>query len=334
MHVVTLDALTYAGNLSNLANLSDPSRHTFVEGDICDEALVVEILRKHRVDTIVNFAAETHVDRSILGPRQFIRTNVQGVLSLLEAARKFWIEDSYWVSEQCRFHHISTDEAYGSLGPDDPPFNENTPYAPRSPYAASKAAADHLVRAYIHTYNLPATLSNCSNNYGPYQHPEKLIPLVILNAVEGRPIPVYGDGQQIRDWLHVEDHVAALSLALRKGAVGETYNIGASVQLTNLQVVEKICDLLDNSIPEAPHAPHRALIQFVADRPGHDRRYAMDTSKIERELGWRPERPFDRGLSETVIWYLDHPNWVESIRARPDYRQWLERNYGTRGDYQ
>ncbi|MFQ5921385.1 MAG: dTDP-glucose 4,6-dehydratase [Anaerolineales bacterium] len=331
MHIVTLDALTYAGNLGNLANLSDPSRHTFVQGDICDEALVIEILSEHRIDTIVNFAAETHVDRSILGPRQFMRTNVQGVLSLLEAARTLWMEDPDWAPEQCRFHHISTDEVYGSLGPDDPPFSENTPYAPRSPYAASKAAADHLVRAYVHTYNLPATLSNCSNNYGPHQYPEKLISLVIMNALEGRPLPVYGNGQQIRDWLHVEDHVEAVALVLEKGAVGETYNIGGGVQSTNIEVVEEICDLIDELAPAAISS-HRDLIQFVDDRPGHDQRYAMDTDKIERELLWKPAKSFEQGLRETIIWYLEHPEWVESIRARPEYQEWLRQNYSLRGD--
>ncbi len=330
-HVITLDALTYAGNLDNLAQLPDPSRHTFVQGDICDEALVIEILREYRIDTIVNFAAETHVDRSILGPRQFIRTNVQGVLSLLEAARKFWLEDPDGVSEQCRFHHISTDEVYGSLGPDDPPFSENTPYTPRSPYAASKAAADHLVRAYVHTYNLPATLSNCSNNYGPYQYPEKLISLVILNALEGKPLPIYGDGRQIRDWLHVEDHVEAVALVLEKGIVGDTYNIGGGVQITNLELVEKICDLVDDLAPAATSS-HRDLIEFIVDRPGHDRRYAMNTHKIKRELRWEPTKSFEEGLRETIEWYIDHADWIEAIRARPEYQQWLQQNYGLRGE--
>ncbi|MFQ5923308.1 MAG: dTDP-glucose 4,6-dehydratase [Anaerolineales bacterium] len=329
--VITLDALTYAGNLDNLSNLPDPARHTFVRGDICDDELVAKILIEHRIDTIVNFAAETHVDRSIHGPRQFMRTNVQGVLSLLEAARTQWLGGPDWEPEQCRFHHISTDEVYGSLGPDDPSFGESTPYAPRSPYAASKAAADHLVRAYFHTYDLPATLSNCSNNYGPYQYPEKLISLVILNALEGIPLPIYGDGQQIRDWLHVEDHVAAVALVVEQGKVGETYNIGAGVQIANLKLVEQICDLIDELRP-ATNSSHRDLIRFVEDRPGHDRRYAMDSRKIRSELQWEPVKSLEQGLRETVEWYREHTDWVDAIRARPEYQQWLRQNYGTRGD--
>lgn len=330
VQIVTLDALTYAGNLANLAALPDPSRHTFIKGDICDEELVVGILREQQIDTIVNFAAETHVDRSIFETAPFLHTNVMGVFSLLEAARTVWLEENGWGREQCRFHHISSDEVYGSLGPHDPAFREDTPYAPNSPYAASKAAGDHLVRAYARTHGIPVTLTNCSNNYGPYQFPEKLIPLVILNAVKGEPIPIYGDGQQVRDWLHVEDHVPAVALVITRAEVGESYNIGGGVQETNEQVVQQVCRLLDELLPNSEYVPHRKLIQFVADRPGHDRRYAMNSSKIERELGWRPRKSFEEGLADTTRWYLANIDWVEKIRARSDYQQWLAQNYAER----
>lgn len=329
--VTTLDSLTYAGNLENLRDLPNPARHTFTEGNIGDAALVRGILRERAIDTIVNFAAETHVDRSILGADGFIQTNVMGTFTLLEAARIVWLEEWGWDGSRCRFHHISTDEVYGSLGPADPPSHEGSTYAPRSPYAASKAAADHLVWAYHHTHGLPVTLSNCSNNYGPYQYPEKLIPLVLLNAGQAKPIPIYGDGQQIRDWLYVGDHVEAISLILRDGAVGETYHVAGGIQPTNMEIVERICGLLDELDPGLPYKPHRSLIQFVADRPGHDRRYALDTIKIQRELGWSPRTPLEEGLRQTVQWYLNHPDWVEGIRAKPEYQAWLTANYAERG---
>ncbi len=332
VRVWTLDALTYAGDRLNLSDLPDPSRHMFVEGDICGQQLVTELLRRHRIDTVVHFAAETHVDRSIVGPSGFVRTNVQGTLALLEAARTVWLIESGRGAARYRFHHISTDEVYGSLRPEAPPFTERTPYAPNSPYAASKAAADHLVRSYVHTYGLPATLSNCSNNYGPHQYPEKLIPLMLLNALEGITLPIYGDGQQIRDWLYVEDHAVALLDILRQGSIGRTYNVSAGVQITNLELVRLLCRLLDELSPESPWAPHGDLIQFVEDRPGHDRRYAMAAARIERELGWRPRVGLEDGLRRTIRWYLDHPAWVEHIRAKPDYQAWMQRNYAVRGE--
>ncbi len=325
--IVNLDALTYAGSLENLRGLPDESRHTFVQGDICDAPLVERLLVEHDIDTIVHFAAESHVDRSILGPAPFIQTNVVGAFTLLEAARLAW-KGKF---EGRRFHHVSTDEVFGSLTPDAPPFNESTPYAPRSPYSASKAASDHLARAYFHTYGLPVTLTNCSNNYGPYQFPEKLIPLMILNALESKPLPVYGDGQQIRDWLYVEDHCEAIDLVLRGGRPGETYNIGGGNQPCNLEIVRQICTLLDELRPEG--SPHARLITHVPDRPGHDRRYAMDTHKIEAELGWRPRHNLTSGLRATVEWYLSHPEWVKAIRAQNDYQIWLEKNYTKREEF-
>jgi dTDP-glucose 4,6-dehydratase len=284
------------------------------------------------VDTIVHFAAETHVDRSILGPEQFIRTNVNGTFTLLEAARRYWLVEKAHpaASDGVRFHHISTDEVFGTLEPDDPPFSETTPYAPRSPYAASKAASDHLVRAYGHTYGLPFTITNCSNNYGPYQFPEKLIPLMILNALHGRPLPVYGDGQQIRDWLYVEDHCEAILAVLRQGQVGESYNIGGGNQPTNLSVIREICDVLDELQPGSPYTPHEQLIQYVQDRPGHDRRYAMDIRHAQRELGWQPRQSLSSGLAKTVQWYLENPAWIDAIRQQQDYQGWLAQNYGAR----
>ncbi len=328
VHVLDLDALTYAGSLENLRELPDESRHTFVEGDIGDRALVHDLLRRHHIDTIVHFAAESHVDRSILGPEPFIHTNVLGTFILLEAARQFWLQEASLPPAEVRFHHVSTDEVYGTLGPDDPPFSETTAYAPNSPYAASKAASDHLVRAYSHTYGLPVTISNCSNNYGPYQFPEKLIPLTILNAQAGKPLPVYGDGQQIRDWLYVEDHCEAIRLILRGGKPGETYNIGGGNQPANLTIVETICGLLDELHPAG--ASHRELIQFVTDRPGHDRRYAMDIRKARRELGWEPRHSLSDGLRLTVEWFLSHPEWTRAIRQQKDYQRWMEKQYGGR----
>ena len=332
VQVWTLDALTYAGDRENLSDLPAAARHTFIEGDVCDEELVIQLLRDHGIDTIVHFAAETHVDRSIAGPQAFVRTNVQGTLTLLEAARQVWLEERGWGTGDCRFHHISTDEVYGSLDPEDSPFTEKTPYAPNSPYAASKAAADHLVRSYINTYGLPATLSNCSNNYGPHQYPEKLIPVVLLNAINGVPLPIYGDGQQIRDWLYVEDHSEALLQILKVGRVGETYNVSTGTEITNLELVKSICRLLDEMVPASPWAPHGNLIQFVEDRPGHDRRYAMDSKKIQDELGWEPRVELEEGLRRTIRWCLDHPAWIEKIQGKPDYQEWIRQHYSLQGE--
>ena len=279
---------------------------------------------------MVHFAAESHVDRSIVGPAPFVETNLVGTFNLLESARQVWQELERGDWERCRFHHVSTDEVYGSLEPDDPPFSETTPYAPNSPYAASKAGSDHLVRAYGHTYGLPVTISNCSNNYGPYQYPEKLIPLMILNALEGKPLPIYGDGKQVRDWLYVEDHCKAILRVLEQGRPGQVYNVGGGNQPTNLEVVRLICSILDELLPDSPHRPHTSLIRFVEDRPGHDRRYAMDCSKIRRELGWKPQENLQSGLRRTVRWYLENLDWVEAIRSEPGYERWLETNYGAR----
>jgi dTDP-glucose 4,6-dehydratase len=330
--IINLDALTYAGSTENLKDLPDPSRHTFVHGDICDRVAVDSLLRNFEIDTVVHFAAETHVDRSIFGPAEFIQTNVVGTLTLLEAARSYWLEEKAFPKDDVRFHHISTDEVFGSLAPGEPAFNESTPYSPNSPYAASKAASDHLVRAFHHTYGLPVTITNCTNNYGPYQFPEKLIPLMILNALSGRPLPIYGDGRQIRDWLYVEDHCEAIKVVLDRGVPGETYNIGGGNQPANIEVVEELCSILDELLPESPYTPHRDLIEFVADRPGHDRRYDMDISKIERELGWRPKQTLETGLLNTAIWYIKNRDWVEAARQQGDYQSWLERNYARRGE--
>ena len=330
IRIITLDKLTYAGSLENLKALPDPGRHTFVRGDICDGDLVTRLLREHRVDTIVHFAAESHVDRSILGPDAFVHTNIVGTFTLLEAARTCWLNERILGDTPVRFHHVSTDEVFGTLGPDDPPFDENTPYAPRSPYAASKASSDHLVRAYFHTYGLPVTITNCSNNYGPYQFPEKLIPLMILNAQEGKPLPVYGDGMQIRDWLYVDDHSEAIRRVLHGGRPGETYTVGGDNQPPNIQIVRTICHILDELQPASPHAPHEKLITHVADRPGHDRRYDIDITKIRTELGWQPSEKLETGLLKTVRWYLDNPEWVAAIRKQQEYRQWLDANYAKR----
>ncbi len=328
LHLVNLDALNYAGSRLNVENLPHPDHHEFVHGDIRDRDLVDGLLREHRIDTIVHFAAETHVDRSILGPEPFIQTNVVGTLSLLESARKFWLANGTSDPASHRFHHISTDEVYGSLGPGDPGFSESTRYAPNSPYAASKAASDHLVRAYAHTYGLQVTISNCSNNYGPFQFPEKLIPLMILNALEGGPLPVYGDGQQIRDWLFVEDHCEAILAILERGGPGETYNVGGGNQPTNLTIVQTVCDMLDELRP-SPES-RRRLIQYVTDRPGHDRRYAMDIGKIQRDLGWQPRHSLEEGLRLTVEWFLAHADWIARIREQEDYQGWMDRNYSNR----
>lgn len=330
VQVVNLDLLTYAGSLENLNDVSDNPRYTFVEGNICDTEFVSRVLNQFNIDTIVHFAAESHVDRSILGPRQFIETNIMGTFSMLEAARKFWIEEKNIPLENVRFHHVSTDEVFGSLAPGEPAWTEDTPYAPNSPYAASKASSDHLVRSYGHTYHLPFTMTNCSNNYGPYQFPEKLIPLIILNAMDGKALPVYGDGQQIRDWLHVEDHCEAIHLVLKKGMTGSTYNIGGENQPANLTIVETICEILDEVSQDTTQKPHKNLIQFVKDRPGHDRRYDMDTHKISSELGWRPRHTLTEGLLDTVNWYLSHPEWVTAIRQKQEYKGWLDANYKSR----
>ena len=330
--IVNLDALTYAGSLENLANLPDPDRHKFIKGNICDKDLVNRLFKEFEIDTVVHFAAESHVDRSILGPEQFIQTNIVGTFSLLEAARDNWKIGNHQYENQMRFHHVSTDEVYGTLGPGDPPFSETTPYSPNSPYAASKASSDHLVRSYYHTYGLPVTISNCSNNYGPYQFPEKLIPLMILNALQGKPLPIYGDGKQIRDWLYVGDHCEAIYQVLLNGKSGETYNIGGDNQPTNLEIVENICTLLDRRVPDSPYIPHIDLLCHVKDRLGHDRRYAMETKKIKESLGWKPKELLQTGLEKTVDWYLEHPKWVSEITMNKEFESWLEKNYQKRGE--
>lgn len=316
--IVTLDALTYAGSR---LNLPDDPRHTFVEGDITDRDLVARLLAEHAVDGIVHFAAESHVDRSILGPAAFVQTNVVGTFALLDAAREAWGD-----RRDVRFHHVSTDEVYGDLGPDDPAFQETTPYDPSSPYSATKAASDHLVRAYARTYGLPVTITNCSNNYGPFQFPEKLVPLTILRALAGQPIPIYGDGQQVRDWLYVEDHCGAIWDVLTRAASGATYNVGGGNQPTNLDLVHQICSLLDERVPT--DAPHARLVTFVKDRPGHDRRYAMDTTAIERDLGWTPRETLVTGLAKTVDWVLTHRSWLAAIADEKGLDAWIAAQYG------
>lgn len=331
VQIVNLDALTYAGSLHNLDHLSGSDRHHFVKGDICNRELVDDLLQRYTIDTIVHFAAETHVDRSILGPAAFVQTNIVGTFTLLEAARKFWLVDKVLPVENVRFHHVSTDEVFGTLGPVDPPFCETTPYTPNSPYSASKAASDHLVRAYLHTYGLPATITNCTNNYGPYQFPEKLIPLIILNARDGKPLPVYGDGMQVRDWLYVEDHCEAIHLVIKKGRVGETYAVGGNNQPPNIEIVRTICEIMDEFLPDSPNKPHAALIKYVTDRPGHDRRYAMNISKIQQELGWQPRQSLKTGLLETVRWYLENRTWTEVVHEKSDIQMWMKKNYNGRG---
>ena len=336
--VVNLDKLTYAGNLDNLASLQGDARHVFVRGDIGDRALVERLLQQHRPRAVLNFAAESHVDRSIHGPEDFIQTNVVGTFRLLEAVRGYWSGLPDGERAAFRFLHVSTDEVYGTLGPGDPPFAETHRYEPNSPYSASKAASDHLVRAWHHTYGLPVLTTNCSNNYGPYHFPEKLIPLMIVHALAGRPLPVYGDGQQVRDWLYVRDHCAAIRRVLQAGQPGQTYNIGGRNEKTNLEVVQTICALLDELAPAPrrgmadartgrPIGRYAELITHVPDRPGHDRRYAIDARKIERELGWRPAETFDSGIRKTVQWYLDHPEWVARAQSGA-YREWVARQYG------
>jgi dTDP-glucose 4,6-dehydratase len=333
--IVNLDKLTYAGNLRNLESIAGDPRYEFVHGDIGDRALVRQLLEKHKPGAIVHFAAESHVDRSIRGPEDFIRTNIDGTFALLEETRAYWTVLSEQERKNFRFLHVSTDEVYGSLGPDDPPFSENTPYAPNSPYAASKAASDHLVRAYHHTYGLPTLTTNCSNNYGPFQFPEKLIPLMILNARAHKPLPVYGDGKNVRDWLYVEDHCEAIATVLQRGRPGDTYNIGGWNEKPNLEIVYAICDLIDEMAPDEmtpaetkmrASGSRRELITFVKDRPGHDRRYAMDARKIERELGWKPKATFESGIRQTVRWYLEHEAWVRDVTSG-SYRQWVATHY-------
>ncbi|MGZ3184502.1 MAG: dTDP-glucose 4,6-dehydratase [Telluria sp.] len=326
--VLNFDKLTYAGNLKNLASLQGDPRHVFVRGDICDQALVLELFQKHQPRAVVNFAAESHVDRSILGPGEFIRTNINGTFALLEAARAYWSGLDDAGKQAFRFLHVSTDEVYGTLGPEDPPFSETTAFAPNSPYSASKAASDHLVRAYHHTYGMPVLTTNCSNNYGPYHFPEKLIPLVISNALAGKPLPIYGDGQQVRDWLFVSDHCAAIRRVLAAGKLGETYNVGGWNEKANLDVVHTLCDILDQQAPKA-QGSYRDQITFVKDRPGHDRRYAIDARKLERELGWKPAETFETGIAKTVRWYLENQDWVRDVQSGA-YKDWVEQNYSQR----
>lgn len=330
--VINLDKLTYAGNLENLAGLQDDARYHFVRGDIGDAVLIGRLLTKHHPRAVINFAAESHVDRSIHGPSEFIQTNIVGTFALLESVRAYWEALEGEAKETFRFLHVSTDEVYGSLTQDAPAFTETSRYEPNSPYSASKASGDHLVRAYHHTYDLPVLTTNCSNNYGPYQFPEKLIPLCILNALAGKSLPLYGDGRQIRDWLYVKDHCSAIRRVLEAGRVGETYNIGGKSELTNLEVVHTLCALLDELAPPATRnlhlAGYRSLITFVKDRPGHDRRYAINAGKLEQELGWKPQETFETGLRETVVWYLTNQSWVANV-ASGTYRDWLDRHYGT-----
>lgn len=327
--VITLDKLTYAGNVENLARLATDARHRLVRGDIGDQLLVERLLAEHQPRAVVNFAAESHVDRSIHGPGDFIETNVMGTFRLLEAVRGYWSALGPGEQAAFRFLHVSTDEVYGSLESGAPAFSETTSYAPNSPYSASKAASDHLVRAWHHTYGLPVVTTNCSNNYGPYQFPEKLIPLMIHNALQGKPLPVYGDGQNVRDWLYVADHCTAIRRVLDAGRLGETYNVGGNSERTNLAVVHALCDALDRQRPRATGS-HRELIRFVTDRPGHDRRYAIDASRIRHELGWSPVETFESGLEKTVAWYLNHPDWTDRV-ASGVYREWIDRNYAQRG---
>jgi dTDP-glucose 4,6-dehydratase len=325
--VINLDKLTYAGNLENLSPLRGNAKHTFVKGDIGDAELVARLLKEHKPRAVINFAAESHVDRSIHGPEDFIQTNVVGTFHLLEAVRAYWNgladEDKF----AFRFLHVSTDEVYGSLGKEDPAFRETNRYEPNSPYSASKAASDHLVRAYHHTYGIPVLTTNCSNNYGPYHFPEKLIPLCIHNALAGKPLPIYGDGQQIRDWLYVKDHCSAIRRVLEAGKVGEVYNVGGWNEKANLEVVHMLCDILNELSPRADGQSYKTQITFVTDRPGHDRRYAIDATKLERELGWKPAETFETGIRKTVQWYLDNQAWVNNVTSGA-YREWLDVQYG------
>ena len=326
--VVNLDKLTYAGNLQTLASVSGDARHHFVEGDIGDRALVAGLLQAHQPRAVINFAAESHVDRSIDGPGEFIQTNIVGTFTLLEAVKAYWLGLAPEAKAAFRFLHVSTDEVYGSLGKDDAAFSETHRYEPNSPYSASKAASDHLVRAYHHTYGLPVLTTNCSNNYGPFHFPEKLIPLMIVNALAGQPLPVYGDGQQIRDWLYVKDHCSAIRAVLARGQLGEVYNVGGWNEKPNIDIVRTVCGLLDELRPRADGQPYSAQIRYVKDRPGHDRRYAIDASKLQRELGWLPLETFETGIRKTVAWYLDNPDWVANVQSGA-YRAWTQKQYGT-----
>ena len=328
--VLNLDKLTYAGNLANLTDIEHNPQHIFVHGDIADRALMDDLLKQHQPCAIVNFAAESHVDRSIHAPGEFIQTNIVGTFNLLESARAYWNELGDEYKDKFRFLHVSTDEVYGSLSATDPAFTESKAYEPNSPYSASKAASDHLVRAYYHTYGMPVLTTNCSNNYGPYHFPEKLIPLVIHNALAGKPLPIYGNGQQIRDWLYVEDHCSAIRRVLAAGAVGEVYNIGGWNEKANLDVVHTLCDILDKEKPKQTGS-YRDQITFVSDRPGHDARYAIDASKIERELGWKPTETFETGIAKTVKWYLAHQDWVQNVTSG-EYKNWMNKNYQERGE--
>lgn len=328
--VVNLDKLTYAGNLQNLASVADNPAHLFVQGDIGDAELITRLLKEHQPRAVLNFAAESHVDRSIHGPGEFIQTNIVGTFHLLEGVRAYWGALGPEAKAAFRFLHVSTDEVYGSLAKTDPAFAETNRYEPNSPYSASKAASDHLVRAYHHTYGLPVLTTNCSNNYGPYHFPEKLIPLLIVNAQAGKPLPVYGDGQQIRDWLYVKDHCSAIRRVLEAGVLGETYNVGGWNEKPNLDIVHTVCALLDELKPRADGKPYQAQITFVTDRPGHDRRYAIDARKIEQQLGWKPAETFETGIRKTVQWYLDNPQWVDNVLSG-GYREWLSKQYGATG---
>lgn len=322
--VIVFDALTYAGNRQNIASLEGSENLRFVEGDICDRALVDEILREEDIDTVAHFAAESHVDRSILGPDAFIRTNVVGTFTLLESFRHHW--QSRGKKESDRFLHVSTDEVYGSLGPDDPAFSETTPYAPNSPYSASKAGSDHLARAYYHTYGVPTIITNCSNNYGPYHFPEKLIPLMCINILLGKPLPVYGDGQNIRDWLYVGDHCSALDVVIHNGKPGETYNVGGNNEVKNIDLVHKLCELMDELAPDLPVRPAKKLITFVKDRAGHDRRYAIDSTKLKTELGWTPQETVEGGLRRTIEWYLNNRDWWQPLLSQ-EYQEYYRKVY-------
>ena len=323
--VIVLDALTYAGNWNNLATLKDRKNFRFLQGDICDRALVDQLFASENIDTVAHFAAESHVDRSILGPGAFVQTNVVGTFTLLESFRQHWLSNHQ--PDNYRFLHVSTDEVYGSLGVDDPAFTETTPYAPNSPYSASKAGSDHLARAYFHTYGMPTIITNCSNNYGSYHFPEKLIPLMCINILLGKPLPVYGDGQNVRDWLYVRDHCQALDTVIHKGKAGETYNIGGNNEVKNIDLVRMLCELMDELAPDLPVKPARNLITFVKDRPGHDRRYAIDASKIRTELGWQPEETVEGGLRKTIQWYLDHRDWWQPLLSK-EYQEYYGKVYG------
>lgn len=324
--VINVDLLTYAGNLRNLEALANDHRHIFVRGDIGDQRTIAKLFEEHKPRAVLNFAAESHVDRSILGPGEFIQTNIVGTFNLLEATRAYWSELNSEAKKSFRFLHVSTDEVYGTLGVDDPAFTEDHRYAPNSPYSASKAASDHLVRSYFHTYGLPVVTTNCSNNYGPYHFPEKLIPLVIHNALAGKPLPIYGDGQQVRDWLYVTDHCTAIRRVLESGECGETYNVGGWNEKANIEVVRTLCGILDELKPKADGAPYAGQMTFVKDRPGHDRRYAIDASKLERELGWKPSETFESGIRKTVEWYLANQSWVDNVTSG-QYREWVEAQY-------